>query len=589
MGEPGLPRAVHSIHGRGGMGQAESMQEDLGASGRSVADVSTLLLELGRAGKGWAFYPPEHPARAELLDRAFRAWQGELRRGGPLELSIRRGAFWLPGAESPLTTRADDTARQLYLRSVRRVVFDAELDPASLAGFLDVLTMEPDLLDGSGGFEAVFYTAPRHGIQVNEADWRALLSQPRADDTLEVDDDDLADGAPLGPGGDSAETTLGVSGLENGLALLGAAVQAAQEADAEDPVDPAIARRHELDSILSQIDDCSDDLAYRDLARQLAALAEQMSESGEVDGAFEVLVALSHHAGDDAKRSFSQRESAGGFLCQIAHGAALEHLIDRAIDATIASSVEATTVLRELGPRVAPLLLDRLESEGDPERRGRLSGVLIAMGEDAVPALVDALTHGSKRRMKVSLRLAGETQNPRLVECLREALLSGEKEIARDAAQALVRVGDLSSLDVLTEALHSARPDVAALAAYSLGATGRVLALAPLRDALARALDGGELPLAREIVRGLGRMARSEAIPALVSVLDRGGWLRRKQLRDVKLAAISALAHLPGAEAEAALARLVRSRDARIREAATAALRRQALEGIAAGRPREAP
>lgn len=588
MGEPGLPRASNPIHGRGGMGEAESMQEDLGASGRSVADVSTLLLELGRAGKGWAFYPPEHPARAELLDRAFRAWHGELRRGGPLELSIRRGAFWLPGAESPLTTRADDTARQLYLRSVRRVIFDAELDPATLAAFLDVLTLEPDSLSSTGGFEATFYTTPRHGIQVNEADWRALLAQPRVEDTLEVDDEDLANTAPLGLGEDPDATVSGVSALESGLGLLGAAAQAAEAAD-EAPVDPAIARRHELDSILSQIDECDDDLAYRDLARQLASLAEQMSASGEMDGAFQVLVTLSRHAGDDAKRSFSQRESASGFLGQIAHGPALEHLIDRAIDATVASSIDATTVLRELGPPVAPILLDRLESESDPERRGRLSGVLIAMGEDAVPALVDALTHGSKRRMKVSLRLAGETQNPRLVECLREALMSGEKEIARDAAQALVRVGDVSSLDVLAEALHSSRSGVAALAAYSLGATGRVLALAPLRDALARALDGGQLPLAREVVRGLGRMGRSEAVPALVNVLDRGGWLRRKQLRDVKLAAISALAHLPGADAEAALARLLRSRDARLREAAKTALRRQALEGIAAGRPREVP
>lgn len=234
------------------MGQVESMRQDLGASGRSVADVATLLLELGRASKGWAFYPPEHPARAELLDRTFRAWQGELRRGGPLELSIRRGAFWIPGAESPLTTRADDTARQLYLRSVRRVIFDAELDPASLAAFLDVVTMEPETLSLHGGFETVLYTAPRHGIQVNEADWRALLDQPPVEDTLEVDDEELANTAPLGLGEEPA--AAGVSAVESGLALLGAAVQAAEDAD-EAPIDPATARRHELESILSQIDE----------------------------------------------------------------------------------------------------------------------------------------------------------------------------------------------------------------------------------------------------------------------------------------------------------------------------------------------
>src|SRR5690606_8754069 len=97
-------------------------------------------------------------------------------------------------------------------------------------------------------------------------------------------------------------------------------------------------------------------------------------------------------------------------------------------------------------------------------------------------------------------RLGGGTQNPRLVACLREVLLSGESEVSREAARALVRVGDVTSLDVLAEALHSVRPEVTALAAYSLGSTGRVLAVAPLQDALARALERGDLALAREVV-----------------------------------------------------------------------------------------
>jgi hypothetical protein len=28
-----------------------------------------LMVELGRAFKGWSFYPPDHPARPNLLDR----------------------------------------------------------------------------------------------------------------------------------------------------------------------------------------------------------------------------------------------------------------------------------------------------------------------------------------------------------------------------------------------------------------------------------------------------------------------------------------------------------------------------------------
>src|SRR5690606_24181192 len=134
---------------------------------------------------------------------------------------------------------------------------------------------------------------------------------------------------------------------------------------------------------------------------------------------------------------------------------------------------------------------------------------------------------------------------PRLVACLREVLLSGESEVAREAARALVRVGDVSSLDVLAEALHSVRPEVSALAAFSLGATGRVLAVAPLQDALARALGRGDLALAREVVRALGRLARPEAAPALLTVLERRGFFARRRLREVQLAAVAALGQTP--------------------------------------------
>jgi len=76
------------------------------------------------------------------------------------------------------------------------------------------------------------------------------------------------------------------------------------------------------------------------------------------------------------------------------------------------------------------------------------------------------------------------------------------------------------------------------------------------------------------VVRGLGRLGRPEAAPVVAGVLERGGFFGRRRLREVQLAAIAALAQLPGPEAEAALARTARSRDAKLRAAAAAALRR---------------
>jgi HEAT repeat protein len=582
------------------MQQAERTSRDPVAVGRTAADVSSLLVELGRVLKGWHFYPPEHPTRRELVDRAWRAWSGELRRSGPLGLEIRRGAFWLPGGEAPIG-RGEDTARQLYVRSVRRVVFDPELDAATFAAFLDVLATDPEALEAQGGFEAVFYAEARKGIQVNEADWRSLVERARArsdaaDEAGEeepigtfVTDDDTLPGRPAGAaeaGGAPAGASAG-AGLEQLLGTLGAAAQQAFVApDPAEPVDPRSARRQELASALAQLEECDDELPYRDLARHVVLLATSCAEDGDLDDAYHAVLLLSHHAGDDAKRSYAQRETAIGFLGQLVVGPVLEDLVGRAVAPGAETSLEATAALREIGGRAAPVVLDKLETESDPERRGRLVGVLIAMGEEAVPSLAESIVQGSRRRMRVALRAAGETQNPRLVASLREALLAGPGDVARDAAQALVRIGDVSALEVLTEALGNARPDTAALAAYSLGTTGRVLALAPLTEALSRSLAAGELGFAREVVRSLGRLGRAEAVPGLAALLDRGGLLRRKRLRDLKLAVVSALTHLPGRDAEQALVRAARSRDARLREGAQAALRRRASE---AGDPRRGP
>jgi HEAT repeat protein len=252
--------------------------------------------------------------------------------------------------------------------------------------------------------------------------------------------------------------------------------------------------------------------------------------------------------------------------------------VKRACDPSADVSLHATGVLRELGCRCVPRVLDQLEVEMDSERRARLTGVLLAMGEDVTPALAEAITNGSQRRQRLALRLAGEMQNPRLVGYLREAMLDGHDEVSREAAQALLRVGDVSSLEALAEGLASPRPSVVAFAAFSLGSCGRVLAVAPLAQALDRAVATQQLPLARELVRALGRLGRPEAAPAITVILNHGGFFQRRKLRDLKLAAITALAGLPGRAANDALARAARSGDAQLRQTATLAQKRRARE-----------
>ena len=587
-----------------------------GDTSRTTADVCATLVELGRTLKGWSFYERGHTARRELLDRSWRALQGELRRNGPLSLEVRRGALFLAGSDAPIGAgRVDELARHLYERAVRRVVFEAEVDVETLGAFLDVVVTQPGLLAEEGGFEASFYEGTRCGVQVNEVDWRNRLVRANFADrgTLLREE-----GPPEAPGFEAALVAASVAdahSFEAEAPLETEALDALEVADLEEPeldddlpiargditapieifeepgpvsvdeapldADPKVTGAFPLIELLRDLTDCDDDRRYRDLVRQVVFSAQTLSGDGVADEGYRVLLVLATHTGDDAKRSFAQRESAAEGLAQLAQGAALDDLVTRACDASADISLHATGVLRELGGRCAPRVLDQLEVEMDSERRARLSSVLLALGEELAPALAEAIATGSQRRQRLALRLAGESQNPRLVGHLREALLNGRDEVSREAAQALLRVGDVSSLEVLAEGLASPRASVVGFAAFALGACGRVLAVAPLAQALDRAATAHQLPLARELVRALGRLGRPEGGTAITAVLNHGGFFQRRKLRDLKLAAVTALAGLPGRGATEALGRAARSSDAKVRQTAALALKRRARESKA--------
>src|SRR4030095_17249445 len=108
----------------------------------------------------------------------------------------------------------------------------------------------------------------------------------------------------------------------------------------------------------------------------------------------------------------------------------------------------------------------------------------------------------------------------------------------------------------------------------------RSVALAPLAAALDRSLAAHDKNLARDMVRALGRLGRSEAVPVLQDLLGRGGFLQRRKLREIKIAAVNALLHIAGRAADDARASAAKQGEAQQREAAKQARQRRAHEGV---------
>jgi HEAT repeat protein len=525
--------------------------------GRSPADAATLLIELGRAVKACHFYAAAHPARKATLERSFRAWRTELERRGALELEVAGGAFRLTGETLGLGP-LDELARALTEAGVARLCIQPDLGLEGFTALTAALALDPD--ERAERLALALAGLAAGGVAVEPAPGAAA-------ETAAVDDDaDLP--AP------KRQTTN-----VDPLAALGGLLRADTDESCDGALrpEPEPDRGAELVSRLRSLDECRDDARYAALLQAIATDTAALAGAGgsAADDVYRSILVLSAHA-TDSIRSERQRTLSEDLLFQLATNERLADVVQRACAPGPMVSVRATQILLQLGAHAVPHLLDALLSADDPERRGRINAILIAMGEKTVPEVQASLERQEPERARVAARLAGETQNPALVPYLRNVLRepTTSLELSKECAKALVKIGTRSAEQALLEALASPRAELATVAASCAGTTGSTRAFDGLVGALRRALRDDRLELAREAIRGLGRLGRAEALPVLEEILGRRSWLGRRKLRELQLAAAGAVGHIPGEAARACLQRAATRGDANVRRAARAALAR---------------
>jgi len=552
-----------------------------GSGCRSASELATLMLELSRMVKARRFYEPGDARLARVFERGLRAWRQDLARKGALDLEVRTDSFREYGGRGTLAhAKLGDLLGDLRSRGVARISFAKDLDAEGVAGFVEAVALRAAELQSRGGFAAVVYAHAPLGIVVND---RPPGSFPEADEDMafmeeagEVPQEELSSlAAPsrqpvMASHGARPDPVLEVAQAQRTPSLeLAPAVEAAPlERGAVDP------RGAEIADVLRELECCEETAQYVDLARQASRLAERASSAGNPEDYYRVVLVLSDHA--VGKRAERQQELARSFLSALVQGPRLTDLIDRACAPGGTGSVRASQVLLGLGEEVVGPLLAAADTERDPDRRAQMHGVLIAMGEKILGELLRRMEGDDLEALKTAVRLAGETQNPDSVPRLSQLLAHPDASVREEAAKALVHVGSERAIDALIRALRSMTAGMSELAVYCLGATGQTRAVAPLVQALHDATEKHQVERGREIIRALGRIGRAEATAALADLLRRKSLIERRWLRDLKVAAATALRGLPGDDAVGALAQAARSKDGQLRHAAQVALDRRA-------------
>jgi HEAT repeat protein len=543
---------------------SESKQNAAIRGERTQADLSSLLVELGRVQRGLGFYGEGNPARGALLDRAFMALRGEIERAGPLDLWIDESSFRTSDVESYLPHgHLADLAQALRLRDVDRVEFSRSLTRDAFHAFAELLDRSEAGLRRGGGFGRALAARCDAGIVINGGVPDALASHERLSATPAV-----------------AAASLGSALLAHTRQLKVPAEDCEEhkptldehplEAPAEDE------RGDRLLFRLIELDRCNDDTAYDFLGKRIVTWASELFDEGLRDECFRTMLVLAGHSVGEGGRSGLQARIAQNLCIKLASDARLDDLVQRAQSDDASTGIRATQVLLLLGESAIAPLFDRLAAETHADTSAQLNAILITLGETALPHLEHVIGEPSIERARLAIRLTGEIQNPVMVPQLL-ATLEGERVgLRRDAANALAQIGGDPALHALTNALSSNQPGLPETAAHCLASVGDRRSAQPILASLDRALRSGETKRSLEMIRALGQLGEERAVPKLAALMGRRSWLRRSALRELKLASLMALGNLPGREAHRALERAARGRDGEIRARAEKLLARSA-------------
>jgi len=543
---------------------------------RTAADLSSLLVELSRAQKARAFYAEDHAASNDLLDVAFLAWQSDLERAGPLDLSIDASGFRAVGVEEAIArNHLEALAEALSRHDIDRLQFNRDLTRAAFRNLLQLLgepasrslTESPET---PCAFARELYAREHHGITVNQ--------RPGPSSSALGPDAARAIDSP------ESSASLGSALLRARPPTLCSEIEEAKPTIDENPLEAPAGNEAagELIQKLRQLDCCSEDSSYQELAGQVVALANELANQGAVDEAYRAPLVLADHAVGEGGRSGYQARIAQSALVELASAGRLSEIIERSCSPSASESVRAAQVLLQLGDVATPRILERLEQESSRERTAQLASIMVALGDRVVPTLARQMAEGSEARVLLVVRLAGEIQSPALVAPLCDLLRDGAPRLAAQAAKALVHIGNSEAARALAEALSNPRIEVAKVAAMCLGALCDPRTLQPLLATLERAREKKQIELAREVIRALSQFKQGfeAALPVLTAILQRRTLPWRRAEWQLKLEAVRTLGPQPGPEVLCALRDAARSRNSHLRRRAQQMLAHRTRAGI---------
>lgn len=221
------------------------------------------------------------------------------------------------------------------------------------------------------------------------------------------------------------------------------------------------------------------------------------------------------------------------------------------------SSRELHALLALLGRPAAQVLVNALEGEPQPDRRGRLQDALRAIGRNAVPPLRESLGSPQPAQVVAALELLRDIGHASALPDVSLALEHRDPAVQRAAVRAVAALAAPESAALLlAELLPKASPALQLEILALLGDLRVAASVAGVNDLLqsARGTSEDVQRLRLRAVEVLGLIGAETAIPALADLFRKKGLIGGRESTAMRLAAARSLAAINTREARETIA-----------------------------------
>lgn len=305
-----------------------------------------------------------------------------------------------------------------------------------------------------------------------------------------------------------------------------------------------------------------------ELARDVAALAEDLLLAGDYASALAVVTALRDQA--DSPAAVAQHSSRVALDSVVSTAAFMEtaEILGEMADPEAALVAE---ICGRIGPAATDALKRHLEAEAATSARTRATEVIRQYGAGAVGRLTSLAGSAKWAAQRNLAELLGELAVAEAVPVLQPLLRGHDPRVTTAAVRALSNIKDPAAARAVHMVLRAATGDQRRAV---------VDALVDLRDArvvplLVRIVEesdpfSADHAIVLEALGALSRVGDDHAVPALTTLMRRKKLLARKKTRALKAQSLAALRGIRTPAAEQAIAEAARTGDRMLRKLARA-------------------